>query len=419
MRTVFRLASLAALALVACGAPADPTAEGDSDLTEGKFELYFTNPLPDLIARGDLKADDVGDLATESIAGGPEPDKRLVKLIDGASGHGCSVLVANFDFDLQNVADAMVRAKKRGCDVRMVTDGDTVDHANPETDASKRYGRTSFNPIYEKPMKTLLDAGIPVHDDGSRGGIMHDKFVVVNGKTVWTGSWNMSVADLSFWNNAFLATSTPLATRYTAEFEHLFKAYDEALTPLPHLNKVDVTFDDDHTVPFGSKALEVYFPHADKATDRVAEVVSGAKESIHFLAFQFTPGPIADAVVERAKHSIEVRGVFENNGACAGAYPELAAIDGVNVSRWSFGRIQGLRNFLHHKVFIVDQKTVVFGSFNFSASADGSNDENLLILTDPELAKSFEAEYQLVEAATLKTSHLPPCAPHPSPSQPK
>src|ERR1700733_9636521 len=88
-----RLACGAALLLVACGGTDTASTDDDtSDVTSKTYELYFTNPLPDVIARGELQASDVGALATTKIAGGPAPDVRLAALIDTAKGTGCSVL---------------------------------------------------------------------------------------------------------------------------------------------------------------------------------------------------------------------------------------------------------------------------------------------------------------------------------------
>ncbi len=407
-----RLIFAAAMALAACSGSADEEEGTDtSDATSAPFELYFTNPLPDLIARGDVDAAALGELARTKIASGPEPDKRLVSLIDSAKGKACSVLLADFDYNLQPISDALVRAKARGCDVRVVTDGDTVDRANASTVASQRYGRHGFDSKYQAPLDTLFRANVPVHDDGSRGAIMHNKFVVINGTTVWTGSWNMSAGDLAYWNHAIVLRSPDIAARYTQDFEYLFKRYAPAHAPGSHLLDATFTPPQNHKIMFGTRPVEVYFPRADKATARIAEVVGQASRSIHFMAFQFTEGPIADAVVERAAHGVQVRGVFENNGACAGAYPRFLSKGTMDLSRWSLGRIQGLRNFLHHKVFILDGATVVLGSFNFSASADTANDENVLIITDPDIAKAFEDEYVLVENATKRTHESGPCKP--------
>lgn len=51
---------------------------------------------------------------------------------------------------------------------------------------------------------------------------------------------------------------------------------------------------------------------------------------------------------------------------------------------------------MHHKVFILDRETVIFGSFNFTNSANDENDENIVIVKDPALAAQFAAEFAAV-----------------------
>ena len=59
---------------------------------------------------------------------------------------------------------------------------------------------------------------------------------------------------------------------------------------------------------------------------------------------------------------------------------------------------------MHHKVFILDGRTTVFGSFNFSEGADRENDENCLIVDDRELAAAFGREFERV----LEAARSPP-----------
>ena len=53
---------------------------------------------------------------------------------------------------------------------------------------------------------------------------------------------------------------------------------------------------------------------------------------------------------------------------------------------------------------IVDDQVVVLGSYNFTLSAEEENDENLLIVHDPEVAAAFLGEFgrvlQQAQAAT-------------------
>jgi phosphatidylserine/phosphatidylglycerophosphate/cardiolipin synthase-like enzyme len=51
---------------------------------------------------------------------------------------------------------------------------------------------------------------------------------------------------------------------------------------------------------------------------------------------------------------------------------------------------------MHHKVIIIDRETVLFGSFNFSNSANDSNDENIVIIHDPTFTSFFVEEFEVV-----------------------
>ncbi len=53
---------------------------------------------------------------------------------------------------------------------------------------------------------------------------------------------------------------------------------------------------------------------------------------------------------------------------------------------------------MHHKVFVIDGQIVVTGSYNFTASAEKSNDENLVVIDNPEIAAQFIKEFQRVYA---------------------
>ena len=55
---------------------------------------------------------------------------------------------------------------------------------------------------------------------------------------------------------------------------------------------------------------------------------------------------------------------------------------------------------MHHKVMIIDQNVVIFGSYNFTNSAETRNDENLLVIYNADIAAQFIVEFQRVYALT-------------------
>src|ERR1700722_12866484 len=83
-----------------------------------------------------------------------------------------SVRVAAYSFTSKPIAQALLDAKKRGIDVRVVVD---------KSNATARYTAATF----------LANQGVPVRVD-YRYAIMHDKFIVMDGETLETGSFNFT-----------------------------------------------------------------------------------------------------------------------------------------------------------------------------------------------------------------------------------
>lgn len=96
----------------------------------------------------------------------------IVAEIDGAREE---ILVAMYNFTSEDLAGALARAKERGVRVRVILDEGQIIHAG-----SKSQGRQS---------KYLAESGIAVCFD-TGGGLMHDKFAVIDRAVVITGSYN-------------------------------------------------------------------------------------------------------------------------------------------------------------------------------------------------------------------------------------
>lgn len=296
-------------------------------------------------------------------------DAMLVRFMDSATR---TLDVADYDFDLAPVADAMVRAKGRGVAVRMVTDSDTT--ANTKDMA------------IQAAFAKVKGAGIPVVED-MRGPIMHHKFTVVDNAAVETGSWNYTDGDTYHLNNNAMIIREPrVAANYTAEFARMFERRTfgpskERGIPNPIVTEAD-----------GSRVETCFAPQNDCA-GRIIATVQGAQTSVRFLAFSFTHDPIGQAIIARSQAGVQVGGVFETTGS--------------NVPSSEYGKMKaaGLPVYtdgnpwtMHHKVIIIDERIVIFGSFNFSDNAAKANDENLLIVENADIARAFTAEYDRILA---------------------
>jgi phosphatidylserine/phosphatidylglycerophosphate/cardiolipin synthase-like enzyme len=96
-------------------------------------------------------------------------------------------------------------------------------------------------------------------------------------------------------------------------------------------------------------------------------------------------------MIDKAAAGVKVGGVFETTGSQT-QYSEFGRMKKAGLDVYT----DGSPYTMHHKVIVVDERIVMAGSFNFSSSADHENDENLLVIDDPALARSFKAEYDRV-----------------------
>lgn len=295
-------------------------------------------------------------------------DVKLVELMDRATR---TLDVADYDFDLANVAEAMARAARRGARVRLVTDTDTMDNTR--------------NTLVQDALRTVKEARIPIETD-KRQPIMHNKFTVVDGEWVQTGSWNYTDGDTYRLNNNMAVFRSPeLATNYTVEFEKMFVQRAFGATkprgvPYPSLNVAGM-------------GVENYFAPQDSVAGRIVDRIQQAQRKIHFLAFSFTHDGIGQAMMDRNQAGVEVQGVFETTGAST-PFSEYGRMKqaGLDVYR------DGNPYVMHHKVIVLDDRITIFGSFNFSENANRDNDENVLIVDDPAFAALYEQEFQRVLA---------------------
>lgn len=270
--------------------------------------------------------------------------------------------VAAYDIDSEPIVNALIELENRGVFVRVVTDEDNA-------------GLSSIN--------RLRRNGISVVED-KRSALMHDKFVVIDGRYVWAGSLNLTTNGVYCNNNNFVRFDSPeLAANYTAEMSEMYD--DRAFGPTSPDNTPN------KVLLINEVRLENHFASEEEIAPILAALINSADQEILFMAFSFTLEDVGESMLERAAAGIEVRGVFETTGSETdfSYYPVMASA-GLAV------RQDGNPRIMHHKVIVIDRDTVVFGSYNFSQSANDNNDENLLIVYDPTFAGAFVTEFDKV-----------------------
>lgn len=347
-------------------------AELRGNLTEGLTAGH------DLLERGREEVRGFGNRLAEPLAGGGRQaeagkirvffspcsqgdpsciDNKLIGFLEVAK---TSIDCAFYELQHPKVAEVLVGKHRAGVSVRFVVDSNYKDR---------------------EAVKSCLLAGIPVVFD-ERAPFMHNKFAVVDGSSVWTGSMNVTENGMyKNNNNALWIDSERLAADYAAEFEEMFSdrkfgARSPKNTPFPE-------------VEVGGVRIECYFAPEDGVENEIVEEINGAQRSIDFMAFSFTSDEIGKAMAARINKGVRVRGLFEKSGAAATS------------SEYGFLSTQGAKlyldeneYFMHNKVIIIDNATLITGSYNFSKAAERKNDENVLIIHSADIAAVYTTEFE-------------------------
>ncbi len=314
------------------------------------LSVYFTNPDPP-------------DQVNSGI------DRQVVPLINAARRR---IDAAFFDFNVPSVVNALIGAHRRGVAVRLVLD---VQNGSQSVPAAR--GRDPFDAL-----EALKAANVPFVDGGRSNGLMHEKLLIIDGAVLFVGSWNASWNDTFRNNNNLLRiTNQRLIANYQRVFDNMYENQlfgrrrpEGAQTPRLTIDGV---------------VVENYFAPPDGVMARIVAEVRAARRSVRFMSFTFTHPDLAAALLERKKAGVTVEGVFENRGASQGAYPTLFCA-GARV------KVDGNPYTMHHKVFIIDDRTVITGSFNHTRAADTVNDESILILRSPQVAALYKQEFDRV-----------------------
>ncbi len=259
------------------------------------------------------------------------------------------------------IRDALVAARNRGVNVRVVTD--------------RHYRWLSG---YQHHYDHLVNNGIVVRTD-NRTAHMHHKFVVADGARVITGSMNFTDSCVNNnKNNMIRIDNAGVAARFRNEFNEMWAGRFGT-------SKANVS--GNNTVS-GTTVRTIFAPRAAIRNEIVSQVNTGTS-NIWFLVFTFTSPEISNAMVARHNAGANVKGVFDAwqaSGQWSRYQPMRSA--GVDVRR-----SQGYPGLLHDKFIAINGMSTnpkaITGSANFTAAADTSNDENVLIIHNATVTNSY------------------------------
>jgi phosphatidylserine/phosphatidylglycerophosphate/cardiolipin synthase-like enzyme len=321
--------------------------------------------------------------------GGQQPQEIARELADWLGAATRSLDLAQYDFHLGEETKAVVggalrAAHDRGVAVRIIYN---VDHANP----------IPVPPPPEPDAQLIASLGVPAKAIAGVPDLMHHKFVVRDGESVWTGSLNWTDDSWARQENVVVTVdSAELAAAFTLDFEGLWSDGDVEKSGFVEPRPVQVD---------GTKVRPWFTPgFADALTARIAKKI-GHAERVRVCSPVITSAPVLGTLAQRIADgrgdvagcvdATQIDDVFRQwreNGNVAWKIPLLeqvlaGAFSGKRSEPWL--PTGSLHNFMHAKVVVADD-TVFAGSFNLSHSGE-KNAENVLEVKNSELAGQLSA----------------------------
>jgi phosphatidylserine/phosphatidylglycerophosphate/cardiolipin synthase-like enzyme len=379
-------------------------------------------------------------------------DNLEQQFIDAIHQAKSSVDLAVMEFRLPKVAEALTLAHKRQVKVRVVIDNKynkaLSDYTAEEIARMNEHDKQAYEELKRYPadaLAILRESGIEIKDDTSDGttkgsGLMHHKFLVVDGKTTIISSGNLTISDLHGHFNNLDTRGNPnnmivvhdnaqLAKIFTDEFNYmwqgLFKSHKPQRNPV--------------TIPVGSGTITVHFSPAPRSEDIdltsngvIASYLEQSKKSVHIALFVYSAQMISDALGNAHDQGVEDIKVLIDPDFFARPYSKAYDAMGLcprnsrkkrhftQVHPWKHPITtvgfpvspKGDRG-VHSKMGILDGVSVITGSHNWSDAGNYANDETLVFVQNPVVAPHYEREfnrlYETAKVGLTALRHAQPC----------
>lgn len=290
--------------------------------------------------------------------------REFTGLINNAK-ESIDIAIYGYD-DIPDITSALIRAKLRGVKIRFVYDSNFDSSRNHYKDNSliTNIANSHRSDVTESKTQSNM--------------LMHNKFIIFDKSIVWTGSMNISRTGISGYdvNDIVIINSREVANLFTEEFEQM-------LDGKFHTKKEKLSSNNRFSI--GESIVEVYFSPKAHCSDRIIEIINGAKKYIYIPAFLITHNDISNSLVQAKNRGVDVRIIIDANST------------GTRNSKHALLRKSGIllktENYagkLHSKTMIIDDEYLITGSMNFSNSGENKNDENLLVIKNHKITKAHK-----------------------------
>jgi len=133
-----------------------------------------------------------------------------------------------------------------------------------------------------------------------------------------------------------------------------------------------------------AEPIRVYFSPNGGCQEAVIQEISQAQKTIDIAMYNLTTREISQELIKAKERGVKIR-VFLDQGEANGKYSKGRYLmdKGIDV------RFYTGTGLMHNKFAVIDNRVLITGSFNWTASAERENQENLLIIMDEKVVKQY------------------------------
>jgi cardiolipin synthase A/B len=275
------------------------------------------------------------------------PDDTATPILNAIAAAKQSIRVKMFVFSDPNLIAAVIAAKTRGIDVRVML--------NP--------ARRSGEEDNDQTRATLVAAGVAVADSNPAFGLTHEKSMVVDKTTAFVKSLNWETKNLTETRDYAIVTTHP---HEVAEIAGCFDA-------------------DWNRRPFdaGEKAELIWCP--GNGRDRICSFIDETKHHLFVQNERYQDAVIIERLVRAARRGVHVHVMVRpphtlKEDKLVEGVGGLRILDDVGVKVHTLKHLK-----LHAKMFLADQTRAIVGSINLAPGSLDGRRELAIEAHDPDL----------------------------------
>jgi len=208
-------------------------------------------------------------------------------------------------------------------------------------------------------------------------GLMHNKYMISDSKTVWFGSTNLTSTSLEkHENNIIISDDNALINAFQNHFEQTFSGLFK-------------------TQRKGVGSSVVRFSPEEDCFEFLLDELSLAKKTVYIAMFAFSDNRIAHYLKVLSSKGVRVFILVDKDWNLSSIYSDIE-----DMARYTSLQLDVSEDLLHEKFIIIDEKVLLTGSYNYTASAQIRNDEYIFKTKNSRTVRRFNDHFLTLWAAS-------------------